>query len=372
MGALETSFGPPVPSDAAIKEFLIMFENWLGVFANNILHVHSPDSPLVRQTIQNNLIFLCFSVPSTSTPHILTSVSLESIVVRPTGRGRGIGKQICNSLLQVFVIQHGFTLDVPLALDITTHLFRRLVADQPHSLVYTEIERQEAAGLFIQEKGGHFTGIRITSKTGKKRAHDRRWVNNGRPILVPDCTLALARAELAFFCTPPRTILPRRYLLCVFAALAQDIALISEMDDCISLLSLHGFEALLSDFPWLLTHYDNTKQHPHHADYLMKYDASFSSDLKKHLQTPWLYHAPTINKPLSMMLALLLLMGASPTDTPEDFFLEALFVWDCIFDQPLPKHHQVISLVRPLLFSSAAPMHVRRSGVPSMLELLPE
>jgi hypothetical protein len=160
----EMEFGSRIPNTAEHPAFFHIFQNWLSSFASYTLHQYADTVSSTDLTIQNNLMVMHMEVPSSSFPSNLTSMSLETIMVRPSQRGLGVGKAICEIILRVWVVQHKFTLEIPKAIDTTSFIFNKLVLKDEfkHSVTFAHSEPIRALGLAIQHAPGFFTSIRIT------------------------------------------------------------------------------------------------------------------------------------------------------------------------------------------------------------------
>ena len=360
MEIMEKVFGHPMPTKDDMSQFMDSFTDWLQTFAETIPHLEDLNSTSTCIMFSNTMISLALTVPSSLPQSAPCSMSLDSILMRPTLRGQGWGERIFNILLKVWVLDHGFAFDVPMAVDVTAHIFFKILKSHRETLECTVHHLGEADGLYISNDTGSFQQlcIRPTKDSLRKRGPDRGWIQGRQHKEVGAWALSLAKAEMTLFCHSPSTVTPHAYQLYVFRRLDPTGVLMAPQDCCQTLMSYQGFESFLALFPWFLTHAWCEKEDLHHAKLLLMHpdDEHFFASFRQHIVSPWTQAAPALpHRALCVLLAFLLTMRPKSIHLSETKSVAAaFFVWDKLFDQMSPQHKLALPVIGSLLFDHSS------------------
>lgn len=321
MDAVEKSFGLPVPSEDDLPTFREQFSTWLDALAKNFFFVsktiHYP-AHFVRLFINNTLIKLLFEIPlpssaSSSCSEELPTLSLEYIKIRPSLRGNGMGGFICRKLLETWVLEHGFRLHVSKAVSATYKIFDRLKNEYKASLSWSEpTVTVFLDGLFIKHKSADAYTFDV-ERPLPNRISTELLSTSRKPM-------AMAMAELEFFCNSPPTICPLMYSLYMFdtllsnaaksiaktaVAAAAAAATLAPFPECSSLFDDPQLDTLLLKYPWFFEHY---VCHSHNLsaehERLLHVDHNLPIQLSLHLQAPWKNAPPVIHRPITVLWSL--------------------------------------------------------------------
>jgi hypothetical protein len=255
---LEEEFEQPLPQPQDIDPYMALFEHWFQLIACHVLSYPLPQTitpglePSHSINIRNTLMHLSMTIPCEKAhPQDVGSISLDSITIRPTWRGRGISKRLCTLMLREWVLKNELAFYVPHAAETTFHIFSSLMATPEFSQLkctptLTDVTA-EKMGLFIAGGDARFWHLRIVTDKKHKWKDEPSVHDFLNQQLYP-----IAKSELNLFYHSPPSIAPQNYDLLAFNLDSTTVVFQSETLRN-ALLPLPGFETLLTSFPMLFT-----------------------------------------------------------------------------------------------------------------------